>query len=197
MAGGTLARVELLVGDRPVHPLTAEQVIEAVQAGILPTTHRVELLHGVLVEKVNQGPPHVGVHSLLLRWLFTISDLERLEVRPSWPLRVPDLHSLPEPDLAVVERPDRPSEHPRSALFVIEVSHTSIRTDTKVKTALYGAAGVPEYWVVDVDARRVIVFTDPTADGYATGREHRTGPLEPRHLDVEPIDVAALFADLP
>ena len=30
----------------------------------------------------------------------------------------------------------------------------------------YAAAGVPEAWLVDVRARTITVYTDPTTDGY-------------------------------
>ena len=57
--------------------------------------------------------------------------------------------------------------------------------------------GVPDYWVVDVVARRVRVYRDPTPDGYETITTHGpTGTLQPLAVDVEPLDLAALFDGL-
>lgn len=44
---------------------------------------------------------------------------------------------------------------------MIEVSVTSQALDLQVKPAIYAAADVSEYWVLDVPAREVVVHTDP------------------------------------
>jgi hypothetical protein len=41
-----------------------------------------------------------------------------------------------------------------------------LRADTGVKPALYAAAGVPDYWVVDVAGRRLEVRRDPVGEEY-------------------------------
>ena len=66
-----------------------------------------------------------------------------------------------------------------------------------VAGALHALAGVPELWVVDVDARRVRVVAEPRDGGYAS--EVPAGPeefLRPAALDVAPLDLAQLFAGL-
>ena len=80
---------------------------------------------------------------------------------------------------------------------MIEVARTSLEIDTQIKPPLYAGAGVPDCWVVDVVARRVRVYRDPTADGYETITTHGpTGTLQPFAVDVEPLDLAALFDGL-
>jgi Uma2 family endonuclease len=69
--------------------------------------------------------------------------------------------------------------------------------DTTIKPALYAAADLPDYWVVDVDAKRLRIYRDPGPDGYAT--ESVLGPedrAEPLHLSVPPLDLAELFEGL-
>ena len=62
---------------------------------------------------------------------------------------------------------------------------------------LYAATGIADYWVVDVNARRVIVHRDPTEAGYATITTHGpTGTLRPLEVDVEPLDLTTLFDGL-
>jgi Uma2 family endonuclease len=87
-------------------------------------------------------------------------------IRPQLPLTLAD--SEPEPDLAVVptREEDAARRHPSSALLVIEISDSSVRHDLKVKARIYAKAGIPEYWVVDVQQRRIVVLRDPeTAAG--------------------------------
>ena len=41
-------------------------------------------------------------------------------------------------------------QHPTTAALVIEISDTSLRFDTTEKMSLYAAAGIPDYWVLDL-----------------------------------------------
>jgi Uma2 family endonuclease len=53
-----------------------------------------------------------------------------------------------------------------SIALLVEVADTTMDRDTGRKLELYAAAGVPEYWVVDVNAGQVLMHDDPRADGY-------------------------------
>jgi Uma2 family endonuclease len=83
----------------------------------------------------------------------------------------------PVPDLAVV--PGRPRDytaHPTTADLVIEVADSSLAFDTNEKRLLYAKAGIREYWVVDVNGRRLHVYRDPKAGDYTSQRTF--GPSE-------------------
>jgi Uma2 family endonuclease len=55
--------------------------------------------------------------------------------------------------------------------------------------------GVPDYWVVDVKSQRVIVYRDPTPDGYDTRTTHASPEsLEPLLVEVPPLELDTLFA---
>lgn len=89
-------------------------------------------------------------------------------VRVSKPL-VLGLSTDPQPDAAVIRgRPDDYADYPTTAVLVVEVSDTSLKFDTTEKLALYAAAGIAEYWVLDVNGRRLHVFRGPAGDSYAT-----------------------------
>jgi hypothetical protein len=60
------------------------------------------------------------------------------------------------------------SEHPGRAFLLIEVADSSLQDDRRIKGLLYAAAGVPEYWIVDVAGGAVEVHRDPRAEGYAS-----------------------------
>jgi Uma2 family endonuclease len=187
----------LTVADRPVRPLTAKEVLRMVEVGIIGEDERVELLHGALTEVSPKSPEHAAVKTRLMGWLSPGVAEERFVVRTEDPLVVPDTTSLPEPDLAVVECGYDERRHPTTALLVIEVAVSSLRTDTELKRALYAAAAVPEYWVVDVSRRRLHVFSEPHGDVYAGVTVlGETGLVQPRHVSVSPLSLASLFAGI-
>ena len=135
---------------------------------------RVELIRGIVVDMGPIGPPHASVVDALAEIFFSGAGA-RATVRVQQPLVAWD-ESEPEPDLALVPK-DRYSErHPDRALLVVEVSESSLEYDRDTKGPLYARSGVPEYWVVDVVGRTVLVHREPSEDGY--GRvEHVAAPV--------------------
>lgn len=185
------------LAERDVRPITAEEAMRMVEAGILSGAERLELLHGVLTEKSVKGPEHEAVKNRLNEWLTLAGPAGGHCVRVEGCMAVPDGISLPEPDLAVVPRGRDPRTHPTTALLVIEVAISSLRTDTTIKPALYAAADVPELWVVDVAARRLRIFTDVQAGAYKTQRTAEAHEVvRPRHVDAPSLELAELFAGL-
>ena len=55
-------------------------------------------------------------------------------------------------------------------LLTIEVADTSLSYDRDEKLPLYGRTGIPESWLVDVQAEIITVFTEPHAGGYGQQR---------------------------
>ncbi|MEQ1568740.1 MAG: Uma2 family endonuclease [Myxococcota bacterium] len=150
------------------HRFTADQVLAMVEAGILAQDARVELLHGELIEMSPQGPAHRGL-TVHLRHLLEQRFGEGYHVQDHSPVAVGQ-DSLPEPDVAVVRGAIDFTHHPTGAqvVLVVEISATSHRED-RAKVELYGAAGIPECWLVDVPRRRLLVYRDPRPElgGYA------------------------------
>ena len=44
---------------------------------------------------------------------------------------------------------------------MIEVADTTLNTDTTDKAEQYATAGIADYWVLDLNGRRLLVFRDP------------------------------------
>jgi Uma2 family endonuclease len=109
------------------------------------------------------------------------------------PIALSDL-SEPEPDIAVFPPATYRGHHPTTATLLAEVSRSCVRWDLNGKALLYAGAGVPEYWVVDLVANRIVRHRDPAPDGYATVTAHHDGTLRPLHHPQVAIDVAALLA---
>src|SRR5205823_9879671 len=83
----------------------------------------------------------------------------------------------PEPDFAVIAGTPRGSSgHPTMADLVVEVADSSLDFDTNEKRLLYARAGIRDYWVVDVNARRLLVYRDPQVGDYAT--QQTLGPTD-------------------
>ena len=81
--------------------------------------------------------------------------------------------SEPELDISVTRQPQRAyieaGNPPASeAVLAAEISDSTLRYDLTTKALLYAQAGIPEYWVLDVTGRTLIVHRDPTAAGYAS-----------------------------
>jgi Uma2 family endonuclease len=125
------------------------------------------LIHGVILEEGPMNPPHAITLELVdeaLRAIFASG----WRVRSQSPLILG--HDLdPEPDFAVLAGNARDSRgHPTTADLVVEVADSSLDFDTNEKRLLYAAAGIRDYWVVDINGRQLLVFRDPQAGDYAT-----------------------------
>jgi Uma2 family endonuclease len=180
-----------VLGDSAIRPFTVDEVMRMVEAGILAEDERVELLHGLLVEKPLKSPEHSWVKTELMDWLMAS---RAYVVRVEDPMVAPDGLSLPEPDVAVVAPGDYRHAHPVTALLVIEVALGSIKLDMEIKAPIYAAAAIPEYWVVDVAAERLHRFTEPGPHGYARVDIHTPGEtVRPQNVDIAPLELARLF----
>lgn len=142
---------------------------------------RVELLDGLLVAMSPKGAEHEQALSYLTRRAFKVVD-ERNEIRIQFALTLAE-GRVPEPDLAIVP-PEIPRPyHPANAALVCEVAATSLRTDRTTKLAIYARAGIPEYWIVDVNGLALEVHTDPQGDTYATVEWPQSGLVQARFVD--------------
>ncbi|MBV8971253.1 MAG: Uma2 family endonuclease [Sphingomonadaceae bacterium] len=75
---------------------------------------------------------------------------------------------MPEPDIVVTTEPlGAGAVRAATVALLVEVADTTLDRDLGYKAALYAAAAVPEYWVVDLAARRIHRRWQPTSDGYA------------------------------
>ncbi|MCL4861873.1 MAG: Uma2 family endonuclease, partial [Caldilineaceae bacterium] len=76
--------------------------------------------------------------------------------------------SAPEPDVSVVigSYDDYRDAHPTTALLVVEVADTSLAHDRERKRRVYARAGIPEYWLVNLNDYRLEIFRNPAEDDY-------------------------------
>jgi Uma2 family endonuclease len=192
--------VELLEGllinkwphrEDAIHRLDVGTYERMVASGALDG-QRVELLEGLLVEVSPHSPEHADVIELLTEHLARASARLRVQL----PLET-RWGGLPEPDLALTERQSPRGRHPRSALLAVEVAVTSHRVGRGEKTNMYAGAPAHIYWLVDVPARTVEVYSDPGPQGYNRCEVYGIGATVPSPVEGVPdLDVASLFAEL-
>jgi Uma2 family endonuclease len=181
-----------LISADTIRPLSRTEYERMVELGFFREDEHVELLEGVLVKMSPQGWLHAAVVQRLTKLLSRAID-DSLAVRTGLPFAATDC-SEPEPDLAVVRDDPALREHPSEVLLIIEVSNTSLDIDRTAKLATYAKARVPEYWVVDVNAMTVEVYTDPSRSRYARKQTLRDGDML-RPTLLPGIEIAV--ADLP
>jgi Uma2 family endonuclease len=140
--------------------ISVERYLGLVEAGVLGEDDRVELLEGVIVAMAPQNPPHAAGVARVYEAVRTAVG-RRAHVRSQLALVL--RRSVPEPDLALVPGcvDDYERAHPTTALLVIEVADTSLKQDRLSKAAIYAAAGIPEYWIVNLRDEVVEVMRDP------------------------------------
>ena len=160
------------------HLFTVAEYEQMGESGLLPDDRRLELLGGEIIEMPPMGPPHASSVARLTHLMGRLGVADRALLWAQLPIILSDL-SMPEPELALLRRRDdfyagsRP--RPDDVLLLIEVSDTSSRYDRTVKRSLYAAAGIAEYWIVDVAARVLEVASEPTPDGYRQIRQPAAG----------------------
>lgn len=134
---------------------------------------KVELLDGLLVSMSPSGAPHMEVIDRLNE-LLVLALKQRARVRVQGSFAAAE-DSQPEPDVALIPRDDHSRAHPSKAYLVVEVSDSSLSKDRHVKSAIYSANGVPEYWIVNLVDDLIEVRTEPGDGGYARVTPYRRG----------------------
>jgi Uma2 family endonuclease len=159
------------------HRFTVERFHQMTEAGIFGPDDRIELMDGEIVEMSPIYPPHssrVGrlTHLCVLRFG------DRCVVSIQGPLDV-DAHTEAYPDVLLLRPRDDfyAARHPRAedVLLVVEVSDTTVRYDTRVKAPRYAAAGIADYWLVNLRRNTITVFRDPGPTGYGRSQVVRRG----------------------
>ena len=126
---------------------------------------RLELIDGELIDKSGQPPAHAKASRELRAWFAEAFGAIRTRVGMPVDLAEADrAMNWVAPDAALLAKanPEYCERHPRGdeILLAVEVSDTTVRFDATWKRDLYARAGVPEYWVLDLPGRRLIVHRD-------------------------------------
>jgi hypothetical protein len=172
---------------RELHQFSVEQYEDMIARGTLTDEDHVELLEGVIVQKMPHNAPHdyaVNQLQLLLILLLDRSWLVRTQSSITFPI------SVPEPDIAIVPGPairyakKRPTWE--QAELIIEVSDSTLAKDRGIKLRVYAKAKVSEYWIVNLVDGIVEVYSQPKTGKVPTYRrvvQYSIGESIPVSLD--------------
>ncbi|MEH0198071.1 Uma2 family endonuclease [Caulobacter sp. CCNWLY153] len=147
--------------------LTVDDLETMLRAGIFDRDDatRVELEDGRLVRMSSESLPHARTAARLsLALNLALSRLgltDRYEVLNGGTVRVSDISAF-DPDGAVIAR-DAEGFFMRAdqVFLVIESSLATLKRDLGSKSRAYAAAGIAEYWVIDVRHAQFHVFRRP------------------------------------
>lgn len=155
---------------RPRHPRpykwNREEYYKMGDAGFF-NRRRVQLVGGEVIETSPVTSQHATSTVLaadVLRDVFGSNWV----IRQQAPIAISKF-SEPNPDIAVAfgKSRDFKEAHPRTAALVIEVADSTLQYDRNQKASLYAKAGIADYWVVNLQQRRVEVYRRPILDATA------------------------------
>jgi Uma2 family endonuclease len=138
--------------------LTVDQYEAMVDSGVFTKRDRFTLINGYLAAKVPKSPRHTVITKNLAK------KLQRL-FPSGWDFRIEDAvrlaDSKPEPDLSIArgdieDYADR-DPGPADLAMVVEIAASRVSEDRQM-AKIYGAAGIPVYWIVNVKAQQVEVY---------------------------------------
>lgn len=174
---------------------TIDEYHRMIAAGILDD-RRVELLKGEIVEMSAEGEPHAYFSSEAGEYLAQLLG-DRAMIRQTKPISLPN-DSEPEPDIAIVQRLGREYlEHhpyPENIFWLIEYSDSSLEKDLQTKSKIYAEVRIPEYWVVNLKRRQLVVFRDPQDGEYASKATLNGGTVYPLAFPDVAVSVDAIVS---
>ena len=151
-----------IVWPYPIRKFNVEEYHILIDSGFFDNNPKFELLDGWITPKMAIDPSHSRTVRLLTAcfnkqigtaWIVSVQQ----PVRTAW--------SEPEPDLSILpgSEADYDGRHPdaKETDLVVEVANTSLQQDREIKLLLYAAAGVSQYWIVNLIDKRVEVYTQP------------------------------------
>ena len=188
MVTATTPQPATYMADASIARFSVAQYQKMIESGALTDEDKVELLENYVVLKMPRNPPHDGTSNV-------IQDALAGVLPTGWCLRVQLTVALsdsrPEPDFALCRGRARDylARHPTptDAGLLIEVANTSVIRDQQDKARIYARANIVCYWIINIDANRVEVHTQPSgpcdSPAYASVVNYLPGDAVPLVLD--------------
>ncbi|MEO1207953.1 MAG: Uma2 family endonuclease [Cyanobacteria bacterium J06638_20] len=174
---------------------TVDRYHTALDAGVFDN-QAVELLRGNLVVMAPEREPHACYSSTGAEYLRQCLG-DRAAVRETKPITLPN-DSEPIPDIAIVRSPLRRyldhHPYPMDIFWLIEYANTTLVKDLGEKKDTYADAGILEYWVVDLQNRRLRVFRDLQTGIYQAERSLTQDLVSPLAFPDITLEAQRLFS---
>ena len=137
---------------------------------------KTELIEGEIYFMNAQHSRHARIKTELAFELGLLVRVLRIDLRPiiEASTRISD-NSLPEPDIVVTSYKGSHVVPLESVALIVEVSDTTLKIDLGRKLRIYAAAGIPEYWVIDAEAKVIHQMWTPAGKTYRDKRQVALG----------------------
>ncbi len=196
----TEALPQTLPQQPPRKRWTREECAKLETAGVLGLEH-LELIDGELIDKMSKGRPHVDIVAILVGWLAQIFGARFVNTDAPIDVAPEDNPTNePNPDVIVLKKSYKgfrsATPQPHQLELVIEVSDTTVAFDRGIKARLYARAGIADYWVLDVQGRRLIVHRDPRDGRYhSVASYNESESVAPLAAPQSPFPIRDVFVD--
>lgn len=172
--------------DRQKHRLTTAEFDAMLADGTLVEGSKTYLWNGEIIEPMAENQPHANAQDNLQDLLKGLLPSAEWTISPAHPIALKDGYK-PQPDLMVLVGPRshyrRRVPVPADGTLVIEVADSSYPTDAGDKLRQYAAAGIPRYWIVHLQARRIEAYSGPVVSSgvgrYADRKDYSLGEAVP------------------
>jgi Uma2 family endonuclease len=160
---------------------TTKEFEQMIRAGVFLEDERIELIDGEIVQMAPINFPHAICISRLTLF-FTKRLGETALVWAQNPIHLPN-NTRPQADVVLLRWRDDlyAGKDPtaKDVLLLIEVAESSVRYDQKIKGPRYAAAGILEYWIVNLAKSIVEVYSGLNQDRYESVRTAGRGESLP------------------
>ncbi len=172
---------------RPRKRWTTAEFDEMVRTGILREGGQEFLWDGEIIEPMPENRPHINALARLGRLLEARFPEADFTVNRDAPLALRDGFK-PQPDVIVLKGPiDRYTVRtpvPADVVLLVEIAATSYDLDSGIYLREYADRGITQYWIVNIPARRVEVYTGPYQagegpPGYRDRKDYAPGETVP------------------
>jgi Uma2 family endonuclease len=156
--------------------ITNEEFARMVERGLPAVLGRVELREGALYRMNAQHVPHGQAKRRIFESLRIA-----LQTRPEFAVETEITVSFgggfaPLPDVIVWRPVKTAGPIPGNTVsLIVEVADSTLADDLGLKLASYAAAGLPEYWVVNLGARVLHQYASPRDGGFTVAATHAEG----------------------
>lgn len=160
-----------------VRSFTVKEYDSLIRTGFFNENDSLELLNGVIIEKMPKGTKHSSATDRAARVFYRLLE-NKVVVRNQNPIWLDDV-SEPEPDivLAALDENDYEERHPASndIFLILEVSDTTLSFDRNAKSLAYARAGIEQYLLLNINDKTLEDYREPSVDGFQSKQTLRAG----------------------
>ena len=157
--------------------ITVEEYDLMIESGVFDEDDQIELLNGVIVEKMPKGKKHATLNDIIATRL--VQQLgDKVCVKNQNPIYL-DEFSEPEPDIVLAKLPFERyfKNHPISdeIFLILEIADSTLGYDRNTKSAAYSRAGIRQYLILNVQEKTLEDYREPGVDGFQSKQTYRAG----------------------